>query len=125
MRQHLSLFSAVIAVALAILAPNAVEPAPRAGPFERGALGKSASKNDWAGNEAKAQEPEKQRDWDTAAQAYRIAGRTAAVSGQYQKAIAHGTKALEMGERAGQTAGSDRGDLAAGLRASIGHDQGR
>lgn len=102
MRQHLSLFSVVIAVALAILAPNAVEPAQRAGPFERGALGRSASKNDWAGNEAKAQEAEKQRDWDTAAQAYRIAGRTAAVSGQYQKAIAHGTKALEMGERAGK-----------------------
>jgi len=51
--------------------------------------------------EAKAQEAEKNSDWALASNAYRGASQAAKVNGQYQKAIAHGNKALEMGEKAG------------------------
>lgn len=51
--------------------------------------------------EAKALAAEKNQNWQEASVSYRDAANAARLSGQLQKAVAYGTKALEMAEKAG------------------------
>jgi CHAT domain-containing protein len=72
------------------------------------AIGRGEAREALAALEAQGAEAEKnaasssspQRYWEQASSAYREAARAALILGQLQKAVSHGSKALEMAERA-------------------------
>ena len=80
-----------------IIGGSAGEAAQTTGPSTRGAISKGDVNYALSVRETKAQEAEKNGDWEVASNAYRATSHAAKVNGQYQKAIAYGNKAVEMG----------------------------
>ena len=70
----------------------------------REAMRKGQGKEFLSAMEAMAMEAESKKDWERAAMAYNEATTVARAVGQLQKAVSHGLKGMEMGERAAKPA---------------------
>lgn len=102
MRQPSALLACLAAIFTTVIISE-VGAAQRGGQLlQREWPAKFAAKPSLASQEAKAEEAEKRRDWDSAANDYRGAARTAAIQGQYQNALALATKSLDAAGRSGK-----------------------
>jgi CHAT domain-containing protein len=75
------------------------EPAQRTGASQREGVSERKAGAALSEFEAKASEAESKQDWENAASAYYQASRVARLTGQLQKAVSYGTKAMEHGAK--------------------------